>query len=372
MSARVDCWLVEPLADEVARSVQRLADSEDVQRVAVMPDVHLAHEVCVGVAAGTARLLYPQAVGGDIGCGMAALAFEVDGDCLDAQRAARLLDGLGKAVPILHHARGRAVLPQALAALRLSHPRLDAIYQGTGALEHGTLGRGNHFLELQRGDDGRLWVMVHSGSRALGPAVRDHHLALAAEGAAGLLFLDAESDAGRDYLGDLEVALCYADSSRRAMLDAVARLVRDVLGAPPDEGSAIHCHHNHVRRELHDGRWLWVHRKGAIPAGDGERGVIPGSMGSPSYHTEGRGLAAALSSSSHGAGRALPRGEARRRISMRQLVDQVGALWFDHRRADALRDEAPGAYKDVRKVMRAQRELTRVVGVLEPRLVFKG
>jgi tRNA-splicing ligase RtcB len=214
--------------------------------------------------------------------------------------------------------------------------------------------------------------MVHSGSRAVGPAVRDFHLARATRGKGGLLRLDGASEEGRAYLHDVAWARAYADANRRAMIDAAASAVRSVLGSAVVEGTLVTCDHNHVRRESHLGVDLWVHRKGATSASAGEAGIIPGSMGTQSFHTEGRGEPLSLRSSSHGAGRAMSRDEARRRISTRDLRRQLAGVWFDAAAADALRDEAPGAYKDVRAVMRAQRELTRVVRRLRPVLVYKG
>jgi tRNA-splicing ligase RtcB len=134
----------------------------------------------------------------------------------------------------------------------------------------------------------------------------------------------------------------------------------------------VECHHNFIRRETHLGEALWVHRKGAVPAALGEAGIIPGSMGAASFHVEGRGCEEALCSSAHGAGRAMSRDAARRAIPVRELERQMRGVWFDRRRAALLRDEAPGAYKDVHAVMRAQRELTKVVRMLRPVLSYKG
>lgn len=370
--AIIASWLLEPLPREVAHAVERLAASDDVVRVALMPDVHLASEVCVGTVVATRRLVYPGAVGGDIGCGMCAMRFECAAEALaDERTAARLLSGLHDAIPAVRFARPPAPrLPEDLAAQPLAPPLERA--RREALLQLGTLGRGNHFVELQSDEDGWLWVMLHSGSRAIGPLVRDHHLAGAPRTRSGLGALDAESDAGRAYLRDLDWALRYADHSRRAMLAAVSALVADVLGVPADPASILSCHHNAVRAETHLGEDLLVHRKGAIPAAEGEPGIIPGSMGAPSYHVVGRGVPEALGSSSHGAGRRWSRGEAGRRISVRALERQLEGVWFDHRLAARLRDEAPGAYKDIGAVMRAQRELTRVVRRLTPLLSYKG
>jgi tRNA-splicing ligase RtcB len=387
-------WLSEPLAAEVRVALERLARCADVRHVAVMPDVHLAHDVCIGTVLGTSRLLYPMAVGGDIGCGMSALAFDAESAVLaDRANAARLLAALYERVPANRHRAARD-LPVGLAEGRLSDPRLEAIKRRDARVQLGTLGRGNHFLEFQADDEGRLWMMVHTGSRGVGQAIRDFHLekevrsekreagrkadgeadkiVCPAVGRGGLVAIDAESAAGLDYLADMEWALGYARANRAAILAAVVEILEGQFGARPVMESRIDCHHNFVRCECHLGERVWVHRKGALSAGDGEAGIIPGSMGSASYHVTGRGCAAALCSSSHGAGRALSREAARRVISVRELERQMRGVWFDRRMAGRLRDEAPGAYKEIGAVMRAQGELTRVVRVVRPVVSYKG
>jgi tRNA-splicing ligase RtcB len=371
---RIERWLVEPPPAEVQQALERLRRGDDVARVAVMPDVHLSSEVCVGVALATRSTLVPAAVGGDIGCGMAAIAFEARASVLESPAlAARLLDGLERAIPVMRHPRRAAPpLPPALAERTLQHPALGPTRAREAALQFGTLGRGNHFLELQADEDDRLWLMVHSGSRGLGPAIRQAHEAHGTRDRAGLCVLPADSPGGRAYLHDLGWALDYAAASRARMVEVARAVIGEVLGAAADEPSFVECHHNFVRREEHEGEALWVHRKGAISAREGEPGIIPGSMGAPSFHVEGRGCARSLCSSSHGAGRCMARGEARQRISARRLHEEMHGVWFDHRLAERLRDEAPGAYKDIGAVMRAQKQLTRIVRRLRPRLVLKG
>ncbi len=366
-------WVAEPPPREVQEALARLLRVPDVVRVAAMPDVHLAEDVCVGTVVATATLLLPAAVGGDIGCGMAAVAFDGEAAALDDPRAAAaVLAGLARAVPAMRQSGPRPALPPALAQHELSAPRLEAIKRKVAAPQLGTLGSGNHFLELQADEDGRLWLMVHSGSRGIGPVIRDHHHERGARLPGGLRGLIAEGVAGLAYLADLEWALAYAAENRRRIAEAAAEVVGTCLGRQVCMDTWIACHHNFVRREAHTGRTLWVHRKGAISAADGEAGVIPGSMGAASFHVRGRGCAAALCSASHGAGRQMSRGEARRRIAAAELVRQMAGVWFDHRTADALRDEAPAAYKDIGAVMRAQRELTAVVRRLRPLLSYKG
>ena len=156
------------------------------------------------------------------------------------------------------------------------------------------------------------------------------------------------------------------------MLRAADEVLHESFAIGLDWSTLIHADHNHVRRETHGGEPLWVHRKGALPAGEGMPGVIPGSMGTASYHVTGRGCDDALCSSSHGAGRALSRTEAAQTISPRRLAEEMRGVWFDERHARSLCDEAPSAYKDVRAVMRAQRDLTRIDRQLRPILSYKG
>jgi len=373
MTAEILRWVTEPLSPEVEAALRRVAACPDVARIAVMPDVHLAGDVCVGSVIATHQTLLPGAIGGDIGCGVATVRFDGDASWLDDRhRAAHVLAGIGRAVPaIRHRSRDAPALPAHLEDQPLSHPRLRALAVGTGRLELGTLGRGNHFVELQTDDHDRLWLMVHSGSRAIGQAIRDHHEARAAP-VGTLAGLDVRSPDGLAYVADLAWALAYADENRRALLAAVSAVLAEAAGVAPDPTSTVTCHHNFARAEVHDGTTYWVHRKGAISAALDEPGLIPGSMGTASYHVAGRGHGPALCSSSHGAGRRFSRGAARRQISAGSVEKQLVGVWFDHRLVDGLRDEAPAAYRDIGRVMQAQRELTRIVCKVRPRLVYKG
>lgn len=371
MTAPITSWLATPLDADISRALRRLAEAPDVYRIAVMPDVHLADEVCIGTVVATRSTIYPAAVGGDIGCGVAAVRIDGGSSWLDDRRAAAaVLAGVARAVPAIQHAvRSAPGLTSELAAMALSDGRLSTRCHREGALQLGTLGRGNHFIELQSDDDDALWLMIHSGSRAIGQAVRDHHVRRTVGPLGGL---DARSDAGAAYLADLGWALEFADANRRALAAAVDGVLLATIGVGVEPATWIACHHNHVRREQHGDEACWVHRKGAISARLGEPGLIPGSMGTASYHVEGRGVTAALCSSAHGAGRRFSRGEARRRIAARSVTSQLAGVWFDHRMVDVLRDEAPAAYKDIDDVMRAQRELVRIVRRVRPRLSYKG
>jgi tRNA-splicing ligase RtcB (3'-phosphate/5'-hydroxy nucleic acid ligase) len=374
-SAVVRQWLAGPLPRDVSLAIDRLASADDVYHVAVMPDVHLSDQVCTGMVVATKGLIYPHAVGNDIGCGMYAVRFNGDGSCLDGElQAAKLLAGLYRTVPAIRQPKValRESLPQVLADQTLSHPRLEKLKVRDGRVEFATLGRGNHFVEFQTDEEGQLWLMIHSGSRAIGQAINEHHLAHCRATSCGLVCLDAGSENGKAYLSDLDWACRYAEESRRCIADAVSHVVATLFQLSPNPESAIHCNHNHVRKEEHFGEEYFVHRKGAISARSEEVGIIPGSMGTASFHVAGRGHASALCSSSHGAGRCMSRGQAFRAIPTREFMRQMQDVWFDHRLTSKLRDEAPSAYKDINGVMRAQRELTRIVRKLKPILCYKG
>jgi tRNA-splicing ligase RtcB len=337
-----------------------------------MPDVHLAGDVCIGTVVATERLIYPSAVGNDIGCGMLSIALNADASILDNERNAGLIfAALYDSVPSNKH-RSPHELPSNLSAFPLSDRRLQKLATRDGRVQLGTLGRGNHFLEFQSDAGGQLWLTIHSGSRAVGQTIADHHLRGATTTVTGLKFVDTRRDSGQLYLADVAWARSYAAENRLAMLAAVADLLHELFKITTDDASLIHCDHNHVRQELHAGRLLYIHRKGAQSAAVDEPGIIPGSMGAATFHTLGRGCTDSLTSCSHGAGRALTRTDARRTVTSKDFARQVGRLWYDHRIAAKLRDEAPFAYKDIRKVMKAQGELTRIVRELRPLLSYKG
>jgi tRNA-splicing ligase RtcB (3'-phosphate/5'-hydroxy nucleic acid ligase) len=360
--------------DPVRETIERVSRAEDVVRIAVMPDVHLAGDVCVGTAMATRRLVYPSAVGGDIGCGMLAMGFNASGDLLqDAERAGNVLRLLGERIPARRRNRSRTLpYPPELAQGELSHPSLQSLAADEGKLQFGTLGGGNHFIEIQADESNQLWVMIHSGSRAVGQAVKDHHVGRAMIRSVSMVALDAGTAAGLNYLRDQDWARRYAAANRNAMGQEVAEILRAVFKFEQVESLTIGCDHNHVQREMHFGESLLVHRKGAMPADLASPGVVPGSMGTASFHVEGRGCAESLHSSAHGAGRLLSRHAARERFSRADLRNQMQGVWFDPRLGEALREESPKSYKDVYAVMRAQRELVKITRTLRPLLVYKG
>ena len=372
--APIRTWLAAPMNSDVSEAIERLRRAPDVRQIAVMPDVHLADGVCIGVVVATSRLIYPQAVGGDIGCGMLAVAFDTEATALrDPQVAGTVLAALGRVVPARRRNRRAAIrLPSDLDTTPLGHPSLEALRKNEGVLEFATLGSGNHFIELQSDENRRLWLMVHSGSRCIGPAIRDHYLGQADPVGGGLRALEATGERGGLYLRDADWARRFADANRRGIAAEVGALMHAIVRAGLCWETAITTDHNHVSLEHHGDGDLWVHRKGAMPAAAAQPGVLPGSMGDSSFHVEGRGHEAALCSSAHGAGRALSRTAARAKVTARELHRQMEGIWYDYRLSDRLRDEAPAAYKDIKAVLRAQRDLVKVTRVLRPVLNYKG
>lgn len=366
----VRTWLADPMPPEVQRAVARIARAPDVRHVAIMPDVHLARDVCVGTVVATSHLLYPAAVGSDIGCGIAAIAFDLDASAISDATARQLFDALSTAVPI--HRHRSTALPSELLEPSLSHPALETIRRRDGAVQFATLGRGNHFLEFQADDAGRLWLMVHSGSRAIGQAIREHHESGSAVATGGIRAIEADSPSGRAYLSDAEWARDYARASRRAMIDAATDVLRKCAGGVVDASSYFDCDHNHVRREVHFEIELWVHRKGAMSADVDEPGMVPGSMGTESFHVSGRGNAQSLRSTSHGAGRSMSREHARRSVRIEHVKRGMRNVHYQIADPQAFREESPAAYKDVRAVLRAETDLTRIVRRLRPVLSYKG
>ena len=370
---KINGWLTEPPPKDVRDRLQFISNLEDVVGVAVMPDVHLANDFCIGTAIATKSRIYPGAIGQDIGCGMTTIQFDGDTDSITDEVSTKILTMMKRFVPILRHPTNRMadVTTDSFCEFGLSDDRLTKISQRDGRVQFGTLGRGNHFFELQADEENRLWALVHSGSRGMGHAITAHHLRLA-EMTRRCHYLIDDSQAGQNYLNDAEWAISYAKQNRLQMIWSVCELIELITGIKPIIDSLIDSSHNHVRRENHGGTSLWLHRKGAQSAGLDELGIIPGSMGSSTFHVSGRGSIEAYSSCSHGAGRKLSRTEARKRITVRQVSNELRGIHCDPAKLNAIREEAPSAYKDIRKVVRAQKKLVRICRELRPLLNYKG
>ncbi len=361
----------DTLDRESERRLRGLALLDHVRHpIAVMPDVHPAGEgTVVGTVLVSREAIYPSLIGDDIGCGMSSMRLPLLASSFERRDWERLLPLLAEKVPAGRATQPRTrTLPASLLTRPLSTRALDHERERVGAWHFGTLGEGNHFLEIQRDPEDRLWVTVHTGSRGMGAAISRHHVRACGSRDHGLAVLVAGSEPAEGFLRDHDWALRYAAESRRAVLDAVLETL--FPGGEPEERFDVT--HNSVAVEAHDGEHVFVHRKGAMAAPAGSTGIIPGSMGTASYIVEGLGAAESYGSCSHGAGRLLSRTEARRRIAPSELRRRMKDVLYLSGTEDALVEEAPQAYKDVREVLDMQRDLVRPLMRLTPLAVLKG
>jgi len=353
--------------------------------VALMADAHWGIGATVGSVLATENTILPSAVGVDIGCGMIAAetsltASDLPDDLtpLHAMLRERIPAGLGKG-----HAPGEGPEPVPLRSLGLppgSQADLSARQREKIVAQFGSLGSGNHFCEVCVDERGRVWVVLHSGSRGIGKELAERHITAAKlvakeehqrledQNLAWLTEGRPEFDA---YVADMLWAQTYAWENRNQMMDvALAALRRAVHTAM--EVRRINCHHNYAVKETHHGRPLWITRKGAIRARRGDLGVIPGSMAASSFIVRGSGNALSYESCSHGAGRRLGRKEARRQLTGASLRAAMAGRAWDESLAAELVDEHPDAYKDIRVVMADQADLVEVVHELHQVLNLKG
>lgn len=380
---------VEPAALDQLRNISRLPW---VDRVRVMPDVHLGKGATVGSVIAMRDAVSPSAVGVDIGCGMGAVRTNLTINDLTADLGSLRLaieaavpvgfrgnDGVAQVVRTDHGLRTRYnQLFDGFAELRA--PKIDQ-RESRARSQCGSLGGGNHFIELCAAEqDDHLWLTLHSGSRNIGKELAErhiytakrleHNLGLPDRDLAVFLSGTAEMDA---YLHDLWWAQDYAMLSRTIMLATVQRVVRDwfaKFGREVSYEQPVLCHHNYVAKETYDGTELIVTRKGAIRAARGDVGLIPGSMGTGSYVVRGLGNEQSLNSASHGAGRRMSRGQAKRTFTVEDLARQTAGV--ECRKDAGVVDEIPGAYKRIEDVMAAQVDLVEVVARLQTLLCVKG
>jgi tRNA-splicing ligase RtcB len=353
--------------------------------VAVMPDVHLGKGATVGSVIAMHGAVAPAAVGVDIGCGMAAVETSLHAkDLPDDLRALR--SGIERAIPVGFEAHDAAAWEGTTDELRAEGRALMDGYDDLAAKpkgldskvanQLGTLGGGNHFIEVCLDTEQKVWLMLHSGSRHIGKTLADHHCERAQRlnHNQGLVDRDlavflAGTPQFEAYRHDLFWAQRYARFNRAIMLhllsDVVRRFFPRVTMKP-----AISCHHNYVAEEVHFGDELLVTRKGAIRAGAGDLGIIPGSMGTKSYIVRGLGNEASFQSASHGAGRRMSRSEAKRRFTLADVRHQTQGV--ECRKDPGIIDEAPKAYKDIDRVMEQQQDLVEIVAELKQLVCVKG
>ena len=363
-------------APETIRQLQRLASQPYVvEFVAGMADAHVSEGVAVGSVFATAATVVPRALGGDLGCGMSARRIATDVHAIDRRSLEAAIRALERAIPTgeaTHRGQGVSV-PNPLLAAPLSTGALEHVRERLVRRHLGTLGGGNHFLELDRDAQGNLWLLVHSGSRGPGAAVAQHH-ARAADGgrSEALAGLDVSTPSGSAYLDDLAWTLDFARANRQTIETRALEVLAELLPVPlvPDEG--IDIHHNFVARETWFGRELLVHRKGAVAVPMGTLALVPGSMGTASYLVEGLGTQESFGSCSHGAGRLMSRKEARSQVRPSALAEAMRRVVYPEHLLRHLVEEAPAAYRDIGEVLEDQEDLVRRRARLEPLAVLKG
>ena len=355
--------------------------------VAAMPDVHLGIGATVGSVIATKRAIIPAAVGVDIGCGMIAARLSLTADDVDERNLKKVFAQIVRDIPVgrEQHREDRALTDIALPfkpeldALAQKHPQLAKAKASNWIMQMGTLGGGNHFIEICLDEEDRIWIMLHSGSRGIGNTIGQTFIELARRDAGrndvhlpdrDLAYLEEGAQHFDDYVDAVHWAQRYAAANRQAMMDLVLAAMRRHLPPFSVTTEAVNCHHNYVEREHHFGEDVWVTRKGAIRARKGELGIIPGSMGAKSFIVRGLGNAESFCSTAHGAGRRMSRKAAQRQFDTRDLEEQTAGVIC--RKDKGVLDEIPGAYKDIDEVMRNQSDLTEVVHTLKQIVCVKG
>ncbi|HET9664213.1 MAG TPA: RtcB family protein [Burkholderiales bacterium] len=357
--------------------------------VAAMPDVHAGIGATVGSVIATDRAIIPAAVGVDIGCGMIASRTSLSAPDLDEKALKRVYDQIARDVPVGRdqHGEGRALthaarpLERGLKRILARHPALEKRFPRTQnwVRQMGTLGGGNHFIEVCLDEAHRVWVMLHSGSRGIGNAIGTYFIELARRDAErhelrlpdrDLAYFTEGARHFDDYVEAVDWAQAYAARNRAAMMDLVLGALERHLPAFEVTAEAVNCHHNYVERERHFGRDVWVTRKGAIRAREGDLGIIPGSMGARSYIVRGKGVAESFQSCAHGAGRRMSRSAATRAYTQKDVEAQTAGVLC--RKDKGVIDEIPAAYKPIEEVMVNQADLVDVIHTLKQVICVKG
>jgi tRNA-splicing ligase RtcB len=370
----IKMWLndIEASAMAQARDLANLPFA--FKWIAIMPDSHCGYGMPIGGVMATPDIIIPNAVGVDIGCGM--IAVKTSAVHIETPTLKEIMGETRKVVPVgFNHQEHSQIWDGWEKA-----PDIKIIQQElTSAKKQlGTLGGGNHFIEIQSGDDGHIWLMIHSGSRNFGlKTANDYHkkaVALCEKWESNipnkdLSFLPIDTREGKEYYEAMNYCLAFAQANRALMMSNLLSVFHKYTGCGSE--LEINIHHNYAAFEHHFGKDVLIHRKGAVKAREGDDGIIPGSMGSKSYIVKGLGNADSFMSSSHGAGRRMGRGEATKKLNLEEEQAKMGGIVHGLRTAKDL-DEAPGAYKDIDEVMANQSDLVRIEVTLTPLAGIKG
>ncbi|MDN3028894.1 RtcB family protein [Streptomyces sp. S.PB5] len=382
-------WTDPASVEEVAlQQLRNVATLPWIKGLAVMPDVHYGKGATVGSVIAMQGAVCPAAVGVDIGCGMSAVKTSLTANDLPGDLS-RLRSKIEQAIPVGRGMHDDPVDPGRFHALPTAGwddfwGRFDGVAEAVkfrherAGKQMGTLGSGNHFVEVCTDTTGSVWLMLHSGSRNIGKELAEHHIGIAQKlpHNQGLVDRDlavfvADTPQMAAYRNDLFWAQEYAKYNRTIMMALLKDVIRkEFKKAKPTFEPEISAHHNYVAEERYDGMDLLVTRKGAIRAGSGEYGIIPGSMGTGSYIVKGLGNPLSFNSASHGAGRRMSRNAAKRRFSTKDLEEQTRGV--ECRKDSGVVDEIPGAYKSIDQVIDQQRDLVEVVAKLKQVVCVKG
>jgi len=378
----IKLWL-EDIEDGALEQAKNLANLPFTYKwVSIMPDSHQGYGMPIGGVLATENVIIPNAVGVDIGCGMCAVKTSLTN--IDTETLKKIMGGIRKVIPVgfnKHKNKQETnLMPDGVFGNKIIEEEFDnALYS------LGTLGGGNHFIEIQKGSDGHIWIMIHSGSRNLGKQVADYYNKKAIElnkkyhslidEEKKLAFLPVDSEEGQAYIKEMNYCIDFALANRKLMIERIINIFKENIENLSEDSfeDIINIAHNYARLENHYGKDVWVHRKGATSAKEGEIGIIPGSQGTKSYIVKGRGNKESFESCSHGAGRKMSRTQAQKELNIdeeKNKLDDKGVLHAIRGVKDL--DEAPGAYKDIDVVMENQEDLVDILVELTPLGVVKG
>ena len=374
----VKSWCKDPESGAMEQA-WNLADLPFAFRhIALMPDVHQGYGMPIGGVMATQGAIIPNCVGVDIGCGIRAVKTNFPCKDLNTDTIKSIMGKTREVIPVgfNHHENEQAWEGfDSAPDIRIIQQELSAATK-----QLGTLGGGNHFIELQESTEGNLWLMIHSGSRNFGYKIAREYHNKAKElcerwysciPTPDLAFLPIGTHEAKEYYEAMNYALAFAKENRRVMMARLINVVKELIAMETILG--IDIHHNYARFENHFKKNLIVHRKGATSAREGEEGIIPGSQGTCSYIVEGLGNPESFTSCSHGAGRTMSRKKARDTLDLEETIKELNAKGVVHSiRNVADLDEAPGAYKEIDGVMEAQKDLVKIVTKLTPLGVIKG
>jgi len=345
-----------------------------------MPDAHMGYGMPIGGVLATKGVVIPNAVGVDIGCGMCAVKTDLKGFVDDD--LSKIRDRIKELVPVGFNHQKKMMSMYLMPPVSDSLPIVSSEYNNARK-QLGTLGGGNHFIEIQKGSDGHTWIMIHSGSRNLGYKVAKYYNDIAVNlneywhssvtKDQQLAFLPLGSKMANDYIAEMNYCTAFALANRSLMMKNVCKAFNNVTGLALEFDNYINIAHNYARMESHYGENVMVHRKGATSAREGELGIIPGSQGTKSYITEGLGNHESFMSCSHGAGRSMGRKAAQKNLDLDEEISKMECLGVLHDiKSEKDLDEAAGAYKDIDEVMENQKDLVKIKVELTPLAVIKG